>query len=253
MTFTLGVVELGGQSAWRRAHADRRLAGRTLLEWVVRQTTDAQRLDRVVVTLPEAADARRAAEGLPSDVPIVWTEETDCLATCAAALDQFQPDAIVRVGADTPFLDPALIDRLVTTAEEHRQCDYISYCSRSGSPTVLASLGLCAEWCRADALRVAEYEATDAVDRGDITRFIRAHPERFQLRMIPLPVAMDREDVRLAVAAGEDWDCAHLIHEALGAEELDWSRIAGLLEQQPALRERMAELNRLEHGTTDRA
>ncbi len=50
--------------------------------------------------------------------------------------------------------------------------------------------------------------------------------------------------MRLAVDTEEDWEHAQTIYEALGPEALDWQRIAGLLEQQPALRTRMAALNR---------
>jgi spore coat polysaccharide biosynthesis protein SpsF (cytidylyltransferase family) len=43
----------------------------------------------------------------------------------------------------------------------------------------------------------------------------------------------------------EDWDHAEAIYEALGPERLDWQRIARLLDHQPALRSRMAALNRV--------
>ena len=43
----------------------------------------------------------------------------------------------------------------------------------------------------------------------------------------------------------EDWDHALAIYEALGPEWLDWQRIARLLDHQPALRSRMAALNRV--------
>jgi spore coat polysaccharide biosynthesis protein SpsF (cytidylyltransferase family) len=50
--------------------------------------------------------------------------------------------------------------------------------------------------------------------------------------------------VRLIVDIDEDWDHALAIYEALGPELLDWQQIANLLNHQPALRNRMAVLNR---------
>jgi spore coat polysaccharide biosynthesis protein SpsF (cytidylyltransferase family) len=51
--------------------------------------------------------------------------------------------------------------------------------------------------------------------------------------------------VRLTIDLDEDWDHALAIYEALGPERLDWQRIARLLDHQPALRSRMAALNRV--------
>ena len=62
--------------------------------------------------------------------------------------------------ADNPFVDPVMIDRLVTTAAAHPESDYISYCSSDGQPTILSSLGPFAEWCSAAAIARADAEAT---------------------------------------------------------------------------------------------
>ena len=70
-------------------------------------------------------------------------------------------------------------------------------------------------------------------------------PEQFNIRLTPAPTEIDREDVRLTVAIEEDWDHVLAIYEALGPELLDWQRIASLLDHQPALRSRMAALNRV--------
>ena len=87
--------------------------------------------------------------------------------------------------------------------------------------------------------------ARDPLDREHVTRYLYSHPEKFNLRLMPAPAEIDREDVRLTVDIEEDWDHALAIYEALGPERLDWQRIARLLDHQPALRSRMAALNRV--------
>ena len=87
--------------------------------------------------------------------------------------------------------------------------------------------------------------ARSQFDREHVTRYLYSHPEKFNLRLIPAPAEIDREDVRLTVDLDEDWDHALAIYEALGPERLDWQRIARLLDHQPALRSRMAALNRV--------
>ena len=69
---------------------------------------------------------------VPSDVPIFFDEGNDALARFTRALEQYQAEAVVRVGGDNLFIDPALIDRLVTTAESTGNCDYASYACTTG-------------------------------------------------------------------------------------------------------------------------
>jgi spore coat polysaccharide biosynthesis protein SpsF (cytidylyltransferase family) len=100
------------------------------------------------------------------------------------------------------------------------------------------------EWFRSGALRKANRLARERLDREDATGYFRSHAEKFNLRWIPAPAEIDREDVRLTVDSEEDWDHALLLFEALGAERFDWQRITRYLDHQPAMRRRMAALNR---------
>ena len=95
---------------------------------------------------------------------------------------------------------------------------------------------------REDYLAARKARATS--ERDNPTQFVCAHPERFRIRLLPAPAEIDREDFRLTVDIEEDWENALAIFEALGPEELDWQRIAHLLDHQPAMRKRMAALNR---------
>jgi spore coat polysaccharide biosynthesis protein SpsF len=244
MVNALGIIEARPGSDPLKGLVARRLGGKPLLEWVVRRMTDCQRLDRVIVLTGRGPEEQFVSELAPPDVPVFGGPVNDVLARYEAALDAYPARAVVRVGADSPFIDPVLVDRLVNTADEHPECDYIGYRRADGRPALLAPMGLFAEWCRADALRRAAREAARPVDRQQPTRYLYSHPESFTVRLIPAPAGLDRDDVRLTVEFEEDWEHAQTIYEALGPDALDWQRIAGLLEQQPALRSRMAVLNR---------
>ena len=250
MATTLGIVDAGEYEAPRTAAsrflASRKFAGKSLLEWVVRRVTESQQLYRVIVVVGDSPHQLQVAELAPPDVSLFVSETKDPLARFAAAVSVHQCDAIVRVRVGNPFVDPVLIDRLVTLAKSHPDCDYISYCSSDGRPTVLSKLGVFAEWCRTETLLAADQLATDPRDRRDITRYIYSHPEQFRLRLVPVPPQLDRDDVRLTIDVEEDWDQAQIIYEALGPDSLDWQRIAGLLNDHPSIREGMARLNRAE-------
>ncbi len=256
MLNTLGIVQVSSETSQIASCFLRKLGGKSLLEWVVRRVTDCQRLDGVIVAIGDGPQKQSIAQLAPPDVPVFVGSQEDVLGRFASAVDEFPAKSIVRIRVDTPFVDPALIDALVTASDVHPECDCIAYCSRNGRPAILSPVGLFAEWFTAKALRKAARRAIDPQDRRDVTRFLYAHPESFRMRLLPMPERLDRDDLRLRVDLEEDWDHTQDIFEALGshafdldasgAESADWQQITGLLDQQPAMRRRMALLNRAE-------
>jgi len=243
MDRTLGIVQPRATAAAFPNRFKRKLAGKSWLEWAIRRAADSQQIERLVVVVPEDASGRSIAELVPPDVDVLLTEG-DPLRCLAEAIDSYGAYGVVRITADNPFVDPALIDRLVTSAEQHPACDYVSYRAQNGQPVVKSPLGIFAEWCRGEALQIANERATSPEDRNEPTRYIYSHPELFSVRLLAVPERLDREDVRLRLDVEEDWLHAEEIFEALGPDSLEWQKIASLLEVQPGLRERMAHLNR---------
>jgi spore coat polysaccharide biosynthesis protein SpsF len=242
MLNTLGVVEVRPDCP--RLTACRKLGGKSLLEWVVGRMSESQRLDQIVVLAPQTTATSELSELVPPNVSLVLSDGDDGLSRFVDLLKQHPAEAIVRVVADHPFVDPVLTDRLVNTADRHSDADYVGYCSRNGQPAVRSALGIIGEWISAAALRRADCATIDRNQREDVTSFIYSHPEHFQLRLIPIPRELDREDLRLTIGGEEDWERTQTIFEALGPEHLDYHRVAHLLQHQPALRKRMAVLNR---------
>ncbi len=242
---TLGVVDACFDTHRCRSKAARKLGGKSVLEWVVRRATESMQLDGVIVvtrTLPENCFV---ADLVPMDVPVFQAVEADSLGCMARALEAYQAEAIVRICAECVFVDPTLLDRLVISAQADADCDYMGYCSRDGRPAILSPVEVYGEWVRTRALHKAAQRATSPLDRSNPTRYVYSHPEKFNVRLLPAPAQIDRDDVRLSVEIEEDWDHTVVIFEALGPDQLDWHRIADLLDHQPALRKRMAALNRI--------
>ncbi len=244
MSRTIAVVQPPAGMVGTKSNYARKLGGLSLLERVVRRLTDCERLDGVVVVVGDQPEHEVVFDLVPRDVAVFVSRRRDPLGRLCDALVHHQADAIVRVPADQPLVDPIFVDRLVATAAENELCDYVSYCSRDGRPTILSPLGVFAEWCRADALRRVDSSATAPRDREQPTRFLYSHPQAFHLRLIPVPAELDRDDLRLTVDHEEDWEHLHTIYDAVGPEGFDWRRIADLIHQHPGLRESMARLNR---------
>ena len=252
MLTTLGVVEAfppPGQAFPDLASLslpNRRFGDTSLLEWVVRRVTDASQLSQVVVVCEEGSLSFEVERIVPPDVAVFTSNLPDPLSRFRAATNHFSADAVVRVQVGSPFIDPVLIDRLVNSACADSTADYVSYCSSDGQPVALSRYGVLAEWCRTAAIERADEEATDPLDRQDVTRFVFSRPDLFSMRLIPVPEQLDRDDLRLGINIEEDWEHAQIIYDALGPEGLEWQTIACLLDQQPEIRARMATLNRAE-------
>lgn len=248
MSKTLGCVLLSANvvSTSNRiaAFASRPLANKPLVDWVVRRSTDAQMLSDVVVIIPSDVDAERCRALIPPDAEVFISDKQDALAQVCDCLDSYPADAVVLIPIESPLVDPALIDRLIAAVDRDATVEYATFRSTDGHKVLQAQLGLIAEYCCAQALRTANHSADGKLDREHPTRYIQGHPEEFRLRLIPVPEELDRDDLRLSIKSQDDWDHAEQIVEVLGTDELDWQRIAQLLEGNPDLRRRMADLNR---------
>ena len=244
----LGHAPLGSEgedSRWDvRQLAAARFGGTTLIEWVLRRVTDSLRLDGVIAVLDRQA-AKSTAHLIPPDVPVFDTDHRNSIDRLVAAAERFPTRAIVRVELRMPFIDPVLIDRLVSAADNHPECDFISFRTTEGSPSSISQLGLVADWCRVAGLR--RVQQTCSLDDGmSLADFVVEHEGVLQTRYLQVPDGLDRSDIRLSVTDQADLANAEAIFDALGPEQLDWQRIATLLGNQPAMREQMASLNRSE-------
>lgn len=223
--------------------ARRRFGGKSLLDWVIRRASDAQTIRGIAVVAGHDSLAKKLCENCPPDARIFHCEAPDALGRLAEAVRQLPCQAVVRLNVSHPFVDPQLVDRLVTAAA-NSACDYASYAFDDGRPVVQSKLGVFAEWCHVDAILRADRIATSPADRAEATRFIYTRPDLFSLKMLEVPPQLNRDDLRLAIHDEEDWEELQLILDALGPESLDWQYITSLLDRQPTIRARMAHRNR---------
>jgi spore coat polysaccharide biosynthesis protein SpsF (cytidylyltransferase family) len=226
--------------------ARRRFGGKTLLEWVVRRASEAERLDQIIVLAGDDALSQKLAENCPLDALVVYSSQSDPLGQLADCVRQASCDGVVRMNVSHPFIDPVLIDRLVIAAEAENKCDYAAYCFGDGRLAMQAKVGVFAEWCHPAAIVRANAKATAADDRRTATGYVAANPKRFIHKLLPAPAQLNRDDLRLAICDEEDWEHVQIILDALGPESLDWQYIAALLDRQPIIRQRMLDLNRAE-------
>jgi len=154
-----------------------------LLELVLRRVMAARRVSEVVLATTTADrddELVVLAEGI--GIAVVRGPEDDVLARMAQALESHPADAVIRVCADNPFVDPRELDRLV----EYFQASDLDYATNAAVTSGLPD-GAGAEILRADALRRAAAEATDPAEREHVTVFVKRRDTEFRLGAVPPP------------------------------------------------------------------
>ena len=168
------------------------------------------RVDNLVVATSElpqdepVADVARAC-----GVAVVRGSESDVLQRFVRALDAFPADVVVRVTADCPLSDPAVIEAAIRL-QAATGADYVSNALLRTFP-----VGLDVEVVTAAALREAGDEADDGPEREHVMPFVYRRPERYRLAALRTPerlagrrwtvdTAADLDRVRAIVAALDD-------------------------------------------------
>src|SRR5262245_56682527 len=96
--------------------ARRRFGGKSLLEWVVRRVSEAERIGGIVVLAGDDSLAKGLCASCPPDARIFHSSADDALGRLADAAQSFSCQGLVRLNVSHPFIDPHLIDRLVAAA-----------------------------------------------------------------------------------------------------------------------------------------
>jgi spore coat polysaccharide biosynthesis protein SpsF len=209
----------------------REVCGRPLLALQVERMRRSRRADRILVATPDT----------PADQPLA-TLSRDLGLTCFQGsendvLDRFyqacrsvgleDADAVVRVTADCPLLDPDLMDEIIGA---HLAGDY-DYVTNTLPPSYPD--GLDVEVLRFAALARAWREAELPSDREHLTRFIRRRPEQF--RHHNLAHDPDLSALRWTVDQEEDLRFVTQVFEHFQpvGTAFSWRDVLALVEQRP--------------------
>ena len=96
--------------------ARRRFGGKSLLEWVVRRVSEAERISGIVVLAGDDSLAKSLCATCPPDARVFHASADDALGRLAEVVRMFPCKGLVRLNVSNPFIDPDLIDRLVAAA-----------------------------------------------------------------------------------------------------------------------------------------
>ena len=186
------------------------LAGAPMILRQIERVRRARRIDRLVVaTSDQASDDGLAAVVAAAGVDVHRGPLDDVLARFIGALAAFGPaDHVVRLTADCPLADPAVIDATIDGVLK-AGADYGS----NTPPHRTFPKGLDVECMTAETLQRAADLAASPEEHEHVTWGIYHHPELYRLAYFSQ--AADEGDVRWTVDYPRDFEFVSAVYEGL--------------------------------------
>ena len=158
-------------------------------------------------------------------------EKRDVLSRYYGAANQFRAEVIIRICADSPLVDPQIIDEVV---DKHLRSNS-AYTSTGIKRTF--PLGINTEVFSYDALERAYNEAKLDYEREHVTPYIYQHPKLFKIQHIEASGNLRRPDLRLTVDTEEDLRLIREIYKRLYRDDQIFytEKVIELLEKHPEL------------------
>jgi spore coat polysaccharide biosynthesis protein SpsF len=183
------------------------LGGATMLAQVVRRVRDAARItEAVIATSTEPEDDAVVAEAGRLGAGVYRGSASDVLSRFAGAARAFRADAIVRLTADCPLLDPGVIDRVVAALDP--AIDYASNTHDRRFPR-----GLDTEALHRDTLERIDRLGTSPAAREHVTAFVMEAPELFRIAQVG--AEHDDSDLRWTVDTLDDLAMVRALYREL--------------------------------------
>lgn len=206
------------------------LGNRPMLQLVIERLQRSANLsDIIVATSGEEADEPIVDLCETLNIPVARGSRDDVLSRFSGALHLTGADAVVRVTADCPLIDSALIDKALAVFEAERP-DHLSCGSDGGYPR-----GINAEIIARAALELAAREAAEPFEREHVTPFLYTRPDRFRLVNMQAPQELRRPDYRVTVDEPADMAMVRALVAGIGGDPLaiSLSDIIAFLDEHP--------------------
>jgi spore coat polysaccharide biosynthesis protein SpsF len=209
------------------------LGGATVLARVVRRLERSQQITKVVVATTTApVDEAIVLECERLHVLSFRGSEGDVLDRYYQAARLYSAGAVVRITADCPLIDPALVDETIRVFKDER-ADYASDVLARTYPR-----GLDSEVFTSAALERAWRDAHEPYEREHVTAYLYEHPESFRLASARGDV--DYSHYRWTLDTPEDLSLLRAIYSRFdNRDDFRWQDVIALMEREPEL----AELN----------
>jgi spore coat polysaccharide biosynthesis protein SpsF (cytidylyltransferase family) len=207
------------------------LQGRPMLAHIIERVSRATLVDRLVVaTTDGAGDDELAALAAASGAGVTRGPAADVLTRYVMAAREHGADVIVRITADCPLTDPAVVDSVIRARSE-LDADYASNVEPPTFPE-----GYDCEVFTSACLTRVDREATFDYEREHVTVRIREHMDDF--RTAHVAHEPDLSAMRLTVDVPADLDRVTRLLDTLPlSPPPDLAAVVAAFEHDPALQD----------------
>ncbi|CAM2989164.1 NTP transferase domain-containing protein [Saccharomonospora xinjiangensis] len=226
------VIQARASSARLPGKVLRRLGDRSVLGWVVRAASRIPGVDGVVVATSDAGDDDAVAEeARRHGAEVVRGPLDDVLARFLVACETYPADAVLRLTADCPLHDPALLAQVVALWRARPELDYVS-------TTLVRTLprGFDAELVRVPVLE-EQARRPDGPHREHVTYGVVCDPGSYACAGVV--VAPRADDLRVTLDTEDDWALLDALVRELrvrhGEGPFAWRDVVALLRERDDL------------------
>jgi len=210
------------------------LEGKPLLLRVVDRVLKAESVDEIIVATTTKERDEKIVELIKNYNPKVSAyrgSEEDVLDRYYQAVKEKNPDLVVRVTSDNPFIDPDIINKTVQEFKDDPSLEYAS--NNIGEHTY--PRGLDTEAIKFTTLKKLWETTTESVDREHVTIHVKRFPNNFKWKTIKAD--KDYSKYRLTVDEESDYKLTQELYKILEKEKPDFRMqdVIKVLENNPDL------------------
>ena len=189
------------------------LAGTPVLEMMVNRLKQSKYLDEIcIATTTNANDDLVEALAKRLGVECFRGSESDVLGRVLGAAESVEADIIVEAMADSPFIDPELVDRGIEEFFAH-DVDYAANCMKD-----TYAVGFEVQVFPTKVLRNVSQRTNDIIDRTHVTYYIYMHPELYRTYNWEAPPELVAPSFRMTLDEESDYRAISTVADALTSE-----------------------------------
>ena len=204
----------------------------TVLEWVIRASKKIRDIDDIIVATTSLKKDRLIEKlCINKGVKVFKGQNKDVLSRIYEAVKKKNPQNVIRITADCPFLDPEVCNQ-VLFLHEITKADYTSNTIPRTWPD-----GLDCEVLKFGALKKANYNATLPSDREHVTKWVKNNQNIFNIQSLICPFK-NFYKFRLTIDFKNDYRLMKKIVKNFSDKEpIPYLRIVNYLKKNPRVQE----------------
>lgn len=226
---TVAIIQARMSSARLPKKTLLKIGNLTALEHVVKRAQKARLVDQVIVaTSDQKEDNPIERECARLGIPCFRGSLQNVLARYCLAARSHQADIVVRITADSIFLEPEWIDKGILEIKNQKM-DYVGVKLAEEFPT-----GMGNEVITLEALEKSLQKASTEEDFEHVTWYCLSHRDQFKISFLENPDKWHSKELRLALDERADYQMIQLIWSKLKGEGfIDYETLGRLYRREP--------------------